>query len=88
MGLCPNMYHSGEKFRTKGMSKRSNRLIRSYLVEATWQALRFDPVMQKYYREHSGKDTKKILIKVARKLLSRLLSVIKTETPYQIGVVK
>jgi transposase len=88
VGLCPNMYQSGEKCRTKGMSKRSNRLIRSYLVEATWQALRFDPVMQKYYREHSGKDTKKILIKVARKLLSRLLSVIKTETPYQIGVVK
>ncbi len=70
------------------MSKRSNRLIRSYFVEATWQSLRFDPVMQEYYRKHSGKDIKKVLVKVARKLLSRVLAVIKTETPYQVGVVK
>ena len=88
VGLCPNMYQSGAKYITKGMSKRSNRLIRSYFIEATWQALRFDPVMEKYYRDHSGQDVKKILVKVARKLLSRVLAVIKTETPYQIGVVK
>ena len=44
--------------------------------------------MQEYYRKHLGKDTKKILVKVARKLLSSVLAVIKTETPYQIGVIK
>ncbi|WP_344923812.1 hypothetical protein [Aquimarina addita] len=57
------------------------------MVEATWQALRFDPVMQAYYRSHQGKDVKRILIKVARKLLSRIHAVIRTETPYQIGVI-
>ena len=57
-------------------------------VEAAWQAIRADPVMQGYYRKHMGKDTKKIIIKVARKLLSRTLAVIKTETPYEIGVVE
>ncbi len=62
--------------------------MRSYLVEATWQALRFDPVMQEYYRSHQGKDVKRILVKVARKLLSRIHAVIKKEIPYQIGVIR
>jgi hypothetical protein len=57
-------------------------------VEASWQAIRTDPVMQTYYRKHLGKDTKKIVIKVARKLLSRTLAVIKTEIPYEIGVIQ
>jgi len=32
------MFQSGDSFRTQGMSYRANRLIRSYIVEATWQA--------------------------------------------------
>jgi len=87
VGLCPTMFQSGDSFRTQGMSYRANRLIRSYFVEATWQAIRFDPVMQSYYRRHQGKDTKKILVKVARKLLSRTLAVIKSGVAYEIGVV-
>jgi len=58
------------------------------LVEATWQAIRFDPVMQAYYRSHQGKDTKKILVKVARKLLSRILAVIKRGVAYEIGIIE
>lgn len=88
VGLCPNMHQSGDNFKTKGMSFRANRLMRTYFVEASWQALRFDPVMQDYFRSHKGKESKRILIKVARKLLSRTLAVIKTETPYEIGVIK
>jgi len=88
VGLCPNMHQSGDNFKTKGMSYRANRLMRSYFVEASWQVIRFDPVMQDYYRSHKGKESKKIIVKIARKLLSRTLAVIKTETPYQIGVVK
>jgi len=44
--------------------------------------------MQAYYRKHLGKNVKNIIVKVARKLLSRTLAVIKTETPYTIGVVE
>ncbi|MBK8586134.1 MAG: hypothetical protein IPN88_12210 [Bacteroidetes bacterium] len=39
--------------------------------------------MQTYYRKHQGKNPKSIIIKIARKLLNRMLSVIKKETPYQ-----
>jgi hypothetical protein len=44
--------------------------------------------MQAYYRKHIGKNVKSIIVKVARKLLSRTLAVIKTETPYAIGVIE
>ena len=87
VGLMPAIHQSGDNSRSSGINPRGNSIMRSYFVEAAWQALRFDPVMQKYYRTHTGRDSKSILIKVARKLLSRVHSVIKTETPYQIGVV-
>lgn len=88
VGLAPGVYQSGANSKTMGITPRAHRLIRSYFVEASWQAIRTDPVMQDYYRKHYGKDTKKIIIKIARKLLSRTLAVIKTETPYEIGVIE
>lgn len=87
VGLCPGIYQSGDNYRSTGLSIRGNRIMRSYFVEASWIALRHDPVMQSYWRGHTGKEPKKILIKVARKLLSRTYAVIKTGTPYQMGVV-
>lgn len=41
--------------------------------------------MQLYYRKHHGKNVKSIIVKVAHKMARRILSVIKTETPYQIN---
>jgi hypothetical protein len=46
-------------------------------------ALRLDPHMQAYYRKHIGKNPKSIIIKIARKLLNRMLSVIKNEKKYE-----
>ena len=88
VGLCPSIYQSGDTYRSKGLSIRGNRIMRSYFVEASWVALRHDPILQTYWRTHAGKEPKKILIKVARKLLSRTYAVIKTQTPYQIGVIE
>ncbi len=88
VGLAPSMYQSGNSQRTMGMTPRANRLLRSYFVEASWQAIRADPVMQDYYSKHQGKNVKSIIVKVARKLLSRTLAVIKTEVPYTIGVIE
>ncbi|WNH10821.1 hypothetical protein [Thalassobellus suaedae] len=66
---------------------RAHRLMRSYFIEASWQAIRTDPVTQAYYRKHVRKNVNGVIVKVARKLLSRTLAVIKTETPYTIGVI-
>lgn len=88
VGLAPGVHQSGNNYKTQGITPRAHRLMRSYFVEASWQAIRTDPVMQAYYRKHTGKNVKSIIIKVARKLLSRTLAVIKTEVPYTIGVVQ
>ncbi|MDA9089544.1 IS110 family transposase [Maribacter arcticus] len=88
VGLAPGIHQSGDNLRTTGMTRRAHRLIRSYFIEASWQAIRTDPVMQGYYRKHIGKNVKSVIVKVARKLLSRTLAVIKTEVPYTIGVIE
>lgn len=87
VGLAPGIYQSGNNIRNTGLTRRAHRLMRSYFIEAAWQAIRTDPVMQDYYRKHLGKNVKTIIVKIARKLLSRTLAVIKTEIPYEIGVV-
>ena len=63
VGLIPGTRQSGEgNAVSRGLNPRGNRLMRSYFVEAAWQALRRDPVMQEYYRSHYGKDSKAIII--------------------------
>ena len=88
VGFVPGMYSSGDTTIVSGITPRAKKLLRSYIIEASWQAVRFDPVLQEYYRSHYGKQPNKIIVKVARKLLRRIHAVIKTETPYQIGVIK
>ena len=41
--------------------------------------------MQQYDCKHQGKNVKSIIVKVAHKMARRILSVIKTETPYQVN---
>lgn len=86
IGLIPSIYSSGEKFTTGGMTPRSKYLLRSYLIEAASTAVRTDMALQEYYRRHNGKPSNKIIVKVARKLVSRIWHVIKNQVTYQFEV--
>lgn len=85
VGLVPGIYNSGDSEKCLGITPRSRSQLRSYLIEAAWVAIRKDTEMQQYYRKHQGKNVKSIIVKVAHKMARRILSVIKTETPYQIN---
>lgn len=85
IGMVPAMRNSGSSESTLGITPRSKTLVRSYLVEAAWVTIRRDPEMQAYYRSHFGKNVKNIIVKVAHKLVKRILSVIKNERPYTIS---
>lgn len=87
IGFIPSMHQSGEGIYTGGSTPRANRHVRNMIVEASWIAIRIDPVMQNYYRSHAGKNSKAAIFKVGRKLLSKVMAVIKTETPYVVGVI-
>ena len=85
IGIVPGMYNSGPKEVTLGITPRCKQILRSYLIESAWVAVRKDPEMQAYYRKHIGKNAKSIIVKVAHKMVRRILSVIKNETPYEIN---
>jgi transposase len=85
IGLVPGIYNSGGSEKCLGITPRSRSQLRSYLVEAAWIAIRKDAEMQQYCRKHQGKNVKSVIVKVAHKMARRILSVIKTETPYQIN---
>lgn len=88
VGMMPTTYQSSDTTRTQGLTPRALRIMRSYLVEAAWQAVRIDPALREYYKSHKGKKPNDIIVKVARKLLSRMYGVLRTETEYEIGLVK
>ena len=83
VGIVPVIRNSGGTETVVNMTPRCRSLLRSYLIEAAWVAIRKDPTMQAYYRKHMGRNPKSIVVKVARKMLNRMLAVIKTETKYQ-----
>ena len=85
VGLVPGIYNSGGSEKCLGITPRSRSQLRSYLVEAAWIAIRKDIEMQNYYRKHQGKNVKSVIVKVAHKMARRILSVIKTETPYRVN---
>ena len=68
IGLLPWEHSSGEKTYSKGMQPRCNKYLRPLMVEASWTAIRKEPLLLKYYRKHAVKNNKHAIIKVARKL--------------------
>ncbi len=87
IGMIPAMRNSGSSESTLGITPRSKSLVRSYLIEASWVTIRRDPEMQAYYRKHFGKNVKNVIVKVAHKLVKRILSVIKQERPYRVNYI-
>lgn len=85
IGIVPGIHASGDNERSLGITPRCRSQLRSYLIEAAWVAVRKDPEMQTYYRKHFGKNPKTIIVKVAHKMTRRILSVIKTQKPYEIN---
>lgn len=87
LGLIPSEYSSGEQERKGHITKQGNRAVRSWLVESSWVAIRYDPVLldkyQRVYRSCGSK--KKAIVAVARKLAIRLRTLLLTGQPYVIG---
>lgn len=84
LGLVPKISQSGEKENIGRITYRQNAYLRPLLVEAAWQAVRADPVMLAYYKKSCARaNSKKAIIKVARKLLSKIMFVMKNRKEYE-----
>jgi len=87
VGLVPRMWGSGEKMQTGKMIKRGRKDIKIMLIEASWIAIRHDPALMHKFNELSVKLHKnKAIVRIARKMLSRIRYVLINEQPYCIGV--
>ena len=89
LGLIPSDYSSGEQDRRGHITKQGNRWVRSWLVEAAWRAIKYDPVLlEKFRRVHSHSGSKKkAIVAVARMLAMRLRRILLDGKPYEHGLV-
>lgn len=87
VGLIPRVHQSGETERTGSITYRHNGYLRPLLIEAAWQAVRADPAMLAYYQSKCrNSNPKKAIVKVARKLLNRIMYVMKNRAKYTRGI--
>jgi len=90
IGLIPMEHSSGERELKGRITVRKHRQLRSDLIECAWTAKRTDPALALYYSEQikRGKNGKAAIVKVARKLLSRIRYVWLSGAAYQPAIVK
>jgi len=88
VGLVPLTNSSGESEKVGNIISRSNKQLRSMLIESSWIAIRQDPALMMRYGElRKRMEANKAIIKIAKKLLSRIKHVLKNNEPYEKGVV-
>lgn len=84
IGLIPSTNSSGEKERTGDITPRGNNVLRKALVESSWVAIRNDPsLMQSYLSYKKRMESNKAIIKISKKLLSRIRYVLINQKPYK-----
>ena len=90
LGLVPSDYSSGEQEHRGHITKQGNRFVRGWLVECSWVAIRYDPVLLDKFRRvlRSCGSKKKAIVSVARKLALRLRRALLSGEPYAVGVVE
>ncbi|MEW5694284.1 MAG: IS110 family transposase [Candidatus Hydrogenedentota bacterium] len=89
LGLIPSTRSSGEKDNVLGISILGNRYLRYLLIESAWTAIRHDPALTLAYNNYLRRMSKqKAIIRIAKKLLSRIIYVWKNEKEYVYSVVQ
>lgn len=89
IGLVPKMNGSGDRLYVGKLIKRGRKEIKIMLIEASWVAIRHDPALMAKFNTLSKSIPKnKAIIRIARKLLSRIRYVLTNQKEYESGVVK
>ena len=87
IGLVPSMHGSGDKNKTGKMVNRGRKELKILLIEAAWEAVRLDPAMMATFNRLSLRMHKnKAIIRIARKMVSRMRTILLNQTAYQVGI--
>lgn len=86
VGLVPNVHCSGESERVGEMTSRGNDQIKKYLIESSWIVVRKDPEMMLAFTILCKRMKKnQAIIRIAKKMLSRIRAVLTSGKPYEIN---
>jgi len=89
VGLVPSVSASGETEYTRGLTYRSNKLLKYVLIECAWVAIRKDPALLHNYNKLIVRmKTQEAIVRIAVKLLRRIGYVWQNNTPYVFGVLQ
>lgn len=83
-GVAPFPNRSGTRKGTTRVSHIANKKMKSLFSNCTMSAINFDPEIAKYYKrkKEEGKKAGLVMNAVKNKLIHRVFSVIKRQTPY------
>ena len=83
IGLIPMCHSSGESQGHGNITVRKHAMLRCYIIEAAWIAIRKDPAMTLAYEGYRKRmSAQKAIVKIARKLVNRIFFVLKHGQEY------
>ena len=86
IGLSPTCHNSGEKESPGEITFRCNRRLRKAFIESSWVAIRRDNALSACFLKHRARmNSCDAIVRIARKLSCRVLSVMKTGAFYVTG---
>jgi hypothetical protein len=89
IGLVPSTSSSGEEEKTGDITPRGHSVLRTAIIEASWTAIRHDPVLLKCHLDYCNRmEANKSIVRIAKKLLSRIKYVLKNKKPYGFSWIK
>jgi len=90
VGLMPMENSSGDRIYKGRITPRCNKMLRYTLIESAWTAISIDPALLQAYKRYLNRGIKsnKAIIKIARKLFSRIIHVLIKQEAYSIGIVQ
>jgi transposase len=89
IGLVPSTNSSGDHENVGEITSRGHSVLRTAIIESAWVAARLDPALNKCYHDYCRRmEPNKAIIRIARKLTSRIMFVLKNNQPYVCSVIK
>lgn len=86
VGLIPNTKSSGEKEKVGKNTKRGNHYIKSKIIECAWTSVRKDPGLLLSYKSLCCRmKGNEAIIRIAKKLLSRIRYILINQEEYVTG---
>lgn len=86
VGIAPDESSSGERESITGITQRKNAHLRRIITESSWVTIRKDPAMLHSYKKYlSRMQNNKAIVKISRKLLSKIMHILKNNEVYITG---